>query len=196
MSGIDPLSVCCNKCKAKKNKPCVYLWPKDAHGEPRVRHSWVSELVQAQMDRAGTPTKRPHTERITKARWKYQKEAREAEERLRQSEHSSRDAVIQANAAAVKQEQAELVSWLSNHAQILIDPTKDAKRRINHKRLDEVAFYGRSIAGMVDIRIELGELESMPMLDRARQRRVAHLKKHLKLNETRCDCYETLRVLD
>lgn len=121
MLDIDPLSVCCNKCKAKKNKPCVYLWPKDGHGEPRVRHSWVSALVQAQMDRAGTPTKRPHTERVTKARWKYQKEAREAEERLRQAEHGPRDAVLRANAEALKQEQAELKAWLIKNARILIN---------------------------------------------------------------------------
>lgn len=127
MTGIDHLSVSCIKCGAKKNRPCVYLWPKDQYGVPRVRYAWVAAGMQALMDRAGTPTKKPHTERITKARWAYEKAAREAEETIRKAVHGPRDAVLRANAEALKREQEQLVAWLKGNARILIIKVNDGR---------------------------------------------------------------------
>lgn len=63
----------CPLCLARKGEPCLYLEP-----APRMEHR-RSPGYQAQLDRAGTPTKQPHAERFAKVD-KYLRQARRAQE--------------------------------------------------------------------------------------------------------------------
>lgn len=124
-SETGPLSVSCPDCKARKGKPCVYIWPKDWDGSPKVRHSWTSVAVQAQMDKAGTPTKRPHNGRYHKIWLKEQvarKKARDAAYAAKNAAGRDRDAILRANAQAVSDEHAQLLDWLRKNARILTSP--------------------------------------------------------------------------
>jgi hypothetical protein len=57
--GDDPFSVHCPKCGAKKGKPCTYM-PLSA----AKTMGWMSPNLRRRLDRVGTPTQRPHVERI------------------------------------------------------------------------------------------------------------------------------------
>lgn len=118
----DPMGVSCPDCHARKGKPCVYLWPKDGDGTPRVRHDWLKPGIQALMDRAGTPTKRPHNSRYHKA-WLVEevarRKAREAEYAARNAPGRDREEILRANARAILDEQHALVEWLRGNASVL-----------------------------------------------------------------------------
>lgn len=116
----DPFNVSCPTCKARKRKPCVYQWPKDGEGNPRVRHPSHDADVVALMDRAGKPTKRPHTERYTKARLQMRADRRQAEQAEQLESYRERDAVLRANADALRDEQEQLVAWLRANVGILV----------------------------------------------------------------------------
>lgn len=116
----DPYSVSCPTCKARKKKLCVYLWPKDSYGEPRVRHRLDSPETVAKMDRAGTPTVRPHTERYAKARAKAKADALDAQEATRREADRPREAVLRAHADALREEHEQLIAWLRANARILM----------------------------------------------------------------------------
>jgi hypothetical protein len=115
----DPLSVSCPDCHARKGSPCVYMWPKDWDGSPRVRHEWLSAGVLAVMDRAGTPTVRPHGGRSKKARAKALAARLDAERAAPDAAYAARDAALRANADAVQAEHEALRGWLREHARIL-----------------------------------------------------------------------------
>jgi hypothetical protein len=118
----DPLTVSCPDCQARKGKGCTYLWPKDWDGSPRVRHDWLTPGILALMDRAGTPTKRPHNSRYQKAWAKEQADryhARTAERAARNAAGRDREAILRANADAVAAEQRALMAWLRQHAHVL-----------------------------------------------------------------------------
>jgi len=116
---MTPLDVSCPVCRARKGKPCVYLWPKDGDGNPRARRRWLSPGVLALMDRAGTPTKRPHNDRYRKALLTEKVAARRAREAEQAARLGPREEILRANARAVMDEQRVLVAWLREHAYVL-----------------------------------------------------------------------------
>lgn len=119
----DPLSVSCPDCLARKKQGCTYLWPKDSSGEVLVPRSWHGASVRARLERAGSPTKRPHNTRYNKAWLKEQvarRKARDAEYAEKVALGADREAVLRANAEAVLNEQSQLIAWLTQHATILI----------------------------------------------------------------------------
>lgn len=123
MIEIGPLDVSCPTCLARKGRGCVYIWPRDWDGSDRVRYSWTAPAVLAMMDRAGTPTKRPHTDRYGKARLKEylaRRKAREAEYAAANALVDGREAILRANADAVLAEQRDLVAWLRENAGVLL----------------------------------------------------------------------------
>lgn len=119
----NPLSVSCPDCEARKNNPCVYLWPKNWDGTPRTRDRWIkSPTVLEQMDRAGEPMKRFHNGRSRKAWLKEQvakRKAREAAYAEKNAASRDRDAILKANAQAVQDEHQQLLSWLKEYATVL-----------------------------------------------------------------------------
>lgn len=118
----DPLGVNCPDCHARKGSPCVYMWPRDWDGSPRIRHPGLSSATLAMMDRAGTPTKRPHNGRYAKADLREKaarRKAREAELAARNAPERDREAILRANAQAVADEQRQLIAWLRANASVL-----------------------------------------------------------------------------
>lgn len=119
----EPLIVSCPACHARKGEGCTYLWPKDWDGSPRVRHDWLAPGILAQMDRAGTPTTRPHNVRYQKALAKERADrhrARLAEHAAANAPSRDREEILRANAQAVADEQRALIEWLRQHADVLI----------------------------------------------------------------------------
>lgn len=123
---VNPLTVSCPKCKAKKTRMCVYLWPKDVNGDPVNRRTWQAEGIIALMDRVGKPCKRAHGERFAKARLKLKvDELNEAERRMKES-WDPRGEILKANAQGLMRETDDLISWLRRHAHILLNAGKEA----------------------------------------------------------------------
>lgn len=115
------LSVSCPTCKVRRNDPCVYIWPKDANGHPVIRHDRLSEFTLAQINRAGDETKRPHTERYSKALAKeivFKRQQRLARIREQNAAGIDREAALEANGRAIIEEHNQLVSWFKENAHI------------------------------------------------------------------------------
>jgi hypothetical protein len=111
---MDALEVSCPDCHQRKNQPCVYIQPKAPHGTA----AWVDQI-----ERAGQPTKRPHTRRYEKAHLKEQVRKireREAKYAAQNAATRTRAEVLAANARAVQDEQWALIAWLQKHANVLI----------------------------------------------------------------------------
>lgn len=122
----DALLVKCPDCEQRKNKPCVYLPPKNWDGTPlteeQMRRTKSPQVLQ-QIARMGQPTTKPHNGRIQKAYWKGKAEEQKARERAYAEANSvspDRAAILAANGQAIKDEQEQLISWLREHGRILI----------------------------------------------------------------------------
>jgi hypothetical protein len=100
----EPLDYFCPKCKARKGRGCVYvLRPVGPYQQPDPR--------------AGTPTKRPHNERLQKITNALRREALAAW----QERHADRYAAErQALGALARQEDTQLREWLRQHGRVLM----------------------------------------------------------------------------
>ncbi len=114
MSEVTTLEVSCPDCHAKKGAWCVYIQP----NTPTGTKAWREQAA-----RAGQFTKRPHNGRMQKAYWidrDRKRKAREADYTARNAASPERAAILRANAEAVAEEQRGLITWLSQHAGILL----------------------------------------------------------------------------
>lgn len=114
VSDEEALTVTCRLCGVLASKMCVYVWPKGVNPSGTV----YSADIQRAVDRVGTPCRRVHNERRSRA-W----HARNSRRRRTPVTPVSRARLTAALAEREfdAREYEALRTWLSRYARILID---------------------------------------------------------------------------
>ena len=116
----------CPRCGAAGDEPCTYTVPRSPYYPEEELRRWASLAPQFARADARTPTKRWHADRQAKVN-RAERAARAEQQRRAQLRHAAEQRrthpaarIWDAQRAWEREEQRQLVAWLTHHVDLLI----------------------------------------------------------------------------